>query len=74
MIVTMSIKQVLHNYIEALSDDEAVCLLERLEWDEPAERIPLTEEQIESVRRGLAQSERGEGIPHEEAMRQIGRR
>ena len=32
----------------------------------------LTEEQQESVRRGLEQADRGEGIPHEEAMIRLG--
>jgi hypothetical protein len=70
----MSIRQTLHDYIDTLSDEEVISLLGRIEWDEPAERVPLTPEQIESVRRGLAQLDRGEGIPHEEAMRRIGRR
>lgn len=32
----------------------------------------LTEEQQESVRRGLEEADRGEGIPHEEAIRRLG--
>ncbi len=32
----------------------------------------LTEEQQESIKRGLEELDRGEGIPHEEAMRRLG--
>ncbi len=68
----MTAKQALRNYIEELSDDEALALLHRLE-DEAQELLPpLTDEQLASVQRGLAQSERGEGIPHEEVLRRLG--
>ena len=68
----MTAKQALRDYIEELSDDEALALFQRLESEAQELLPPLTDEQRASVQRGLAQSERHEGIPHEEVLRQLG--
>lgn len=52
---------------------EIKCLLKtKKEEQSPDWFDDLTEEQRQSVDRGLAQADRGERIPHEEALKRLG--
>jgi len=74
---TLELKSNLHDLIEDIEDNDilsAVYLLlakqqnkadEKDFWDELPEYVKA------GIEEGLAQSERGEGIPHDEVMKQI---
>ena len=47
--------------------------IERMADDAPMEAIEYEVAFLASVHRGLAQMERGEGVPHEEVIRQLNR-
>lgn len=64
------------NLVKAILDIEDVSLIKKVkkllkksdhDWFDD-----LTEEQQQGVMRGLEQADRGEGIPHEEAMARLG--
>jgi len=64
------------NLVQAILDIEDVSLIKKIknllkkrehDWFDD-----LTEEQQESVRIGIQQADRGEGIPHEEALKRLG--
>ena len=60
---------------EALSTDkeQALTVLERMPNDCTIEDIQYELYVIEKVRRGLASIDRGEGIPHEQAKKRLGK-
>jgi hypothetical protein len=74
---TIELKSSLHDLIEGIEDNDilsAVYLLlakqqnktdEKDFWDELPDYVKV------GIEEGLAQSERGEGIPHDEVMKQI---
>jgi hypothetical protein len=64
------------NLVQAILDIEDISLIKKIknllkkrehDWFDD-----LTEEQQESVRIGIEQADRGEGIPHEEALKRLG--
>jgi predicted transcriptional regulator len=71
----MSAKQALLDYIETLSKDELESLWARIQADaaEYANIAPRTDEQTDSVGRGLAQLDAGVRIPHDEVLRRLNR-
>lgn len=67
----MTVKQALREWIDRMSDEEAAELLDRLEW-EATDEEELTPEELEVVRKGLAEIARGETVPAEEVYRELG--
>ena len=70
---SMTAKQALLDYIETLPDEELESLWQRIqvEAEEYSNLAPPTEEQLASIRRGLAQSEAGLGMSHEDMLRRF---
>ncbi len=56
----MTAKQALRNYIEELSDDEALALLHRLESEDQLEPEPFTEAELAAIARGREQIAAGQ--------------
>lgn len=57
-----------------MSDEEAHLALELLATDEEIELPPLTRDDLVALNRALLQELEGRVVPHEEAMRRLGRR
>ena len=55
----MTAKQALRDYIDGLSEDDAISLLQRIQGEDQGTRTPLTDGEIESVRRALADAAAG---------------
>ena len=67
----MTAKQALHAYIEALAEDEAAWLWQKIQWDKDERAQPLTDTEAAEVAMAIRSLRRGEGIPHDEAMRRL---
>lgn len=61
----MTVHERLHTVIDELSNEEAGALLARIE-DERRDPMPLTAEDIRSVRRGLEQLRNGQGVSEDD--------
>ncbi len=68
----MTAKQLLHERIEELTEEEAIDWLGLFEESRPADREPLTPEEIAHIERGLADLREGRKVPHEEVLRRFG--
>lgn len=70
----MSVKQELREYIEALRDEEARSLWDRIRCDdyEWSKREPLSAEDIASLERGLQDEAAGRLTRHDEVRRMFG--
>lgn len=68
-------REQLHEMVDALSDDQFDAARHALwELSIPEDDEPVTAEDLEAIREGHEEYLRGELVPHEEAMRQIGLR
>jgi len=62
----MTAKETLLDKVSAYSEEEAVTLLQRLEWEELEFPRPLTADQLEAADRAIAQLDDGLGVTQEE--------
>lgn len=67
----MTVKELLHERIEGMSDEAAAELLAQLDWD-ATEEEELTEEELAEVLEGRAQFARGEFVDGEKVLRELG--
>ena len=67
----MTVKEILHERIDGMSDEAAAELLAQLDWDATDEE-ELTEEELADVLEGMAQFARGEFVDGEKFLRERG--
>lgn len=65
----MTAKQLLHEFIDSLSEDDAAVAATMLI---PGVNRRLTEEERRAIDRGIAEMDSGQGIPLEEIEREFG--
>jgi hypothetical protein len=65
----MTAKEQLREYVAGLSEDEAVSLWQRIQFEEDR---PLRPGEVESIRRGLADMERADLSELEDVERELG--
>lgn len=68
----MTAKKALRDWVDELTEEEAAALLRRMARGNQ-QFEPLDKEQMASIERGIAQTDAGLGIPHEEVLRRFGR-
>lgn len=68
----MTAKEALREYIDGLSEDEALSLWQRVQCEQAeGEYLTLTPEESAMIERSLAQIEAGLTIPHAQVMREM---
>jgi hypothetical protein len=67
----MTVKELLHERIEGMTEEAAAELLTQLEWDD-LEEEELTEEEIAGMLEGFAQIKRGDSVEGEKFLRDRG--
>ncbi len=70
----MSAKQELRDYIDELSDDEALSLWQRIQCEDLEPVAPLSDEDRAAVERGLRDIAEGRTFSLEEVERELGLR
>jgi predicted transcriptional regulator len=68
----MTAKQALRDYIDRLSEEDALSLLQRIQLGDQGPRIPLSEDEMESVRRALADAAAGRVYSTAEVRQHLG--
>jgi predicted transcriptional regulator len=67
----MTAKERLREWLDGLDEEDAEEALDILVFERPL-RQALTPEERASIEKGLAELDRGEGIPHDEVFRRLG--
>ena len=70
-MILMTVKELLHERIEGMTEEAAAELLAQLDW-EATEEDELTEEELAGVMEGRAQFARGEFVDGETVLRELG--